>query len=144
MQASCSPLCACSGCNPTWPPAWQGPMLIQVTEQHESLPELATAPPRTVVTAGHSPGFFLTPCFLRQAVHQIGAAVCFRLTDSKESGCFQSTPMTTILKEQLGNEWSGEGMVLGVGERGKEATRRRCGCSRKMQRSIPRASGTLR
>lgn len=60
VQAARSPLCgACSGCNPTWPPAWQGPMLIWVTEQHESLPPgLARAPPRTVVTALQGPDFF--------------------------------------------------------------------------------------
>lgn len=33
------------GCNPTWPTAWQGPMLIWVTEQHESLPELCYSAP---------------------------------------------------------------------------------------------------
>lgn len=113
VQASCSPLRASSGCNPTWPPAWQGPMLIWVTEQHESLPELPRAPPRTVVTAVHSPDFFLTPCYLEKAVCHIWAAICFLLTDWKESGCFQNSPMTTTSEAALGSKWSGKGMWRG-------------------------------
>lgn len=87
-------------------------MLIQATEQHESLPELTTAPPRTVVTAGTVQASFLTPCFLNQTVHQIGAPVSFLLTDSKESAVCKSTPMTTTWKRQ---RWDVNGEVKGWG-----------------------------
>lgn len=117
VQASCSPLGACSGFNPTWPPAWQGPLLSQVTEQHESLPELATAPPRTTVAAGHSPGFLFNSLFSELSCAPDRSSSLVSAYWLKRTWLFAKYPGDNHIQvATLGSEWRGEGVVWGRGD----------------------------
>ena len=117
VQASCSPLCACSGSNPTWLPAWQGPMLIWVTEQHESRPELSRAPPRTAVTALPWTRLLFNSLFSRQSLVPDRSSSLFSTYRLQRIWLFPKFPSDNNNMGGSRQHREGDGVVKGCGVR---------------------------